>query len=264
MTRADARPCPSPLDPHISESAHKSGNVMKIFKTNCALTVWLVFFVAAATGACTAQMPAQAEEPASPGNRADSSSIAAVAPQFQSRDQRYQIEHGDSFDITFDFSPEFNQTGVAVQPDGFVTLHGVGDIKVQGQTVPQLTTTLRLAYSKILHNPVISVVLKDFQKPYFIADGQVAHPGKYELRANTTLIEGIAMAGGLTDASKHSRVQLYRRVDNGWLFAQIINVKSMHAKGQLAEDPYLHPGDMLFVPKNQLSKIKPFIPSTGV
>jgi hypothetical protein len=38
----------------------------------------------------------------------------------------------------------------------------------------------------------------------------------------------------------------------------------MEQKGDLHEDPLLHPGDMLFVPKNSLSKIKPFLPYTGV
>lgn len=233
-------------------------------KADWILAVLLTFFVAAETAACTAQATAPAEEVRAPASPSASSSTPAGGPQFQSRDRRYEIEPGDSFDITFDLSPEFNQPGVAVQPDGFVTLHGIGDIKVQGQTVPELTSTLRQAYSGILNNPIISIVLKDFQKPYFIADGQVTRPGKYELRANTTLIEGIAMAGGFTDASKHSHVQLYRRVSNGWVFAQVIDVKKMESKGRLTEDPYLNPGDMLFVPKNRYSKIRPFLPTPSL
>jgi polysaccharide biosynthesis/export protein len=237
---------------------------MKIMQSDWIITVPFALVLATATAVCTAQT-APGLETASPlTTPSTSSSTPASAPQFQSRDQRYEIEPGDSFDITFDFSPEFNQVGIAVQPDGFVTLHGVGDLKVQGETVPELTDTLRQAYMKILHDPVISVVLKDFQKPYFIADGQVLRPGKYELRSKTTLIEAIAMAGGFTDASQHSHVQLYRRVKDGWVFAQIINVKKMHSEGMLTEDPYLHPGDMLFVPKNRYSKIKPFLPSSGV
>jgi len=200
----------------------------------------------------------------SPATPTPSSPASGPAPQFQQRDSRYKIQPGDSFDVTFELSPEFNQTGVAVQPDGFVTLHGVGDIKVQGQTVPQFTETLRKVYGKILKDPAISVVLKDFQRPYFIADGQVGHPGKYELRGDTTLTEAIAMAGGFLDTAKHSQVVLYRRVDDNWTSAQLINVKKMEADRNLREDPFLHPGDMLFVPKNTLSKIKPFISSTGV
>ena len=240
---------------------------MKVIKFDRMLMVLVIFLVGTTTAICVAQITPAAEHVAAPTSPAASSSFPSMStpgPQLQARDDRYQIEPGDSFDITFDLTPEFNQPGIAVQPDGFVTLHGIGDVKVQGQTVPQLTETLRQAYSKILHDPIIWVVLKDFQKPYFIANGQVARPGKYDLRGNTTLVEAIAIAGGFTDASKHSEVQLYRKTSNGWLFAQVINVKKMQSKGVLAEDPYLHPGDMLLVPKNRISKIRSFIPNPGV
>jgi polysaccharide biosynthesis/export protein len=185
-------------------------------------------------------------------------------PEFHSRDSRYHLEPGDTFDINFELSPEFNQQGVAVQPDGFVTVHGIPDIKVQGKTVPELTEALRTAYSKILNNPQISVVLKDFQKPYFIADGQVARPGKYDLRGDTTLTEAIAMAGGFLDTAKHSQVVLFRKVDATWTSAELIDVKKMENDRNYREDPFLHPGDMLFVPKNRISKIKPYLPSANM
>jgi len=187
------------------------------------------------------------------------------SPQLQQRDQRYEIHAGDSFDISFELSPEFNQTGVVVQPDGFITLRGVGDIKVDGQTAPQLTQTLKTAYAKILHEPIITVTLKDFEKPYFIADGQIGRPGKYDLRGNVTLTQAIAIAGGFNDNAKHSQVLLFRRVSDQWLEAKIFNVKKMEKSGKLSEDPFLHPGDMLFVPKNAFSKISRFIsaPSIG-
>jgi polysaccharide biosynthesis/export protein len=188
----------------------------------------------------------------------------ATVPQLQSRDRRYRIWAGDSFDISFELSPEFNQTGITVQPDGFVTLRGIGDLKVAGQTVPELTNTLRGAYDKILHDPLISVVLKDFEKPYFIANGEIGHPGKYDLRGQVTLTEAIAVAGGFTDKAKHSQVLLFRRVDDQWMEAKLLNVKKMQKSGNLSEDPFLHPGDMLFVPKNTFSKIEHFIPTANV
>jgi polysaccharide biosynthesis/export protein len=189
---------------------------------------------------------------------------APATPQLQTRAPRYEIHAGDSFDINFELSPEFNQTAVTVQPDGFITLRGVGDIKVDGQTAPQLTQTLKTAYAKILHNPIITVVLKDFEKPYFIADGQIGKPGKYDLRGNVTLTEALAIAGGLSDSAKHSQVMLFRRVNDQWLEAKLFNVKKMQKTGDLSEDPYLHPGDMLFVPKNAMSKFSRFIPQSSV
>ena len=209
---------------------------------------------------CAQQAPANSAT-ATPTSAAN---LPAEDSQFQSRESRYEIRSGDSFDLTFELSPEFNQSAVTVQPDGFVTLRGVGDIKVDGQTVPELTQTLRTAYGKILHDPILSVVLKDFEKPYFIADGQLARPGKYDLRGKVTLTEAIAMAGGFTDASKHSQVLLFRRVSDQWTEARVFNVKKMEKTRNLAEDPLLHPGDMLFVPKNTFSKFDRFIPNANV
>jgi polysaccharide export outer membrane protein len=78
------------------------------------------------------------------------------------------------------------------------------------------------------------------------------------------LTQAIAMAGGFQDSAKHSQVLLFRRVNSDWVSAKIINVKEMEKEGNLHEDPYLHPGDMVFVPKNRLSKIRPFLPTSGM
>jgi len=186
-----------------------------------------------------------------------------ATPQLQQRDSRYHLAAGDSFDVSFELSPEFNQT-VTIQPDGYVTLKAVGDVKVQGQSIPELTQTLRTAYGKMLNDPLIVVVLKDFEKPYFIADGQVGKPGKYDMRGTTTLTQAVAIAGGFTENAKHSQVLLFRRVNDQWVSAKIFNIKDMEKRRDLHEDPTLHPGDMVIVPKNALSKIKPFIPNSGM
>jgi len=227
-------------------------------------TIAVIAILALAPHAGVAQQsPMNAASAEKDAPAAAKASTPAVDPSFRDRYPRYQLESGDIFDISFELSPEFNQT-VSVQPDGFITLRGVGDVHVAGQTVPELTETLHTAYSKILHEPLISVTLKDFQKPYFIADGQVGKPGKYDLRGDTTLTEAIAMAGGFEDSAKHSQVLLFRRVSDQWTSAQVFNVKKMHASHDLREDPLLHSGDMLFVPKNRVSKIKPWLPTSSV
>jgi polysaccharide export outer membrane protein len=220
--------------------------------------------------ACVASM---AQQTASVVARTDSAPSApavgspgdhtTASATFSDRYPRYKLRPGDVFDIGFELSPEFNQT-VSVQPDGFITLRGVGDVRVAGQTVPELTATLRNAYSRILHDPLMNVTLKDFEKPYFIADGQVGRPGKYELRGDTTVTEAVAMAGGFLDSAKHSQVLLFRRVSDEWVSAKIINVKKMEKQGNLREDPLLHPGDMLFVPKNRFAKIRAFLPTSTI
>jgi polysaccharide biosynthesis/export protein len=204
---------------------------------------------------------------ASPSPADLSSSVTATppvsTPGLQLRNPRYKLRRGDSFDVDFAMTPEFNQV-VAVQPDGYITLKSIGSMYVEGQTVPELTQTLTNAYTKILHEPVIAVSLKDFEKPFFIASGEVARPGKYDLRGDLTVTEGVAIAGGFDDKSKHSQVVLFHPVPTGGFEARIINVKKLMASRDMSEDIRLQPGDMLFVPQNSLSKIKPFLPSSSV
>lgn len=235
---------------------------MQIGKANVVVAsamLALAFHVCVAQSASNAVSNNSPSAPAAVAAKADTPAKDA----FPERYPRYKVRSGDAFDIGFELSPEFNQS-VSVQPDGFITLRGVGDVHVAGQTVPELTETIRSAYSKILHEPLVSITLKDFEKPYFIADGQVGRPGKYELRGQTTLTEAIAMAGGFQDTAKHSQVLLFRKVDDNWVSAKIFNVKQMEKSGNLGEDPTLKPGDMVFVPKNRFSKIRPFLPSSSM
>jgi polysaccharide export outer membrane protein len=151
-----------------------------------------------------------------------------------------------------------------VQPDGYISLRSLDSIKVEGQTLPELTNLLRTAYAKVLHDPVINVELKDFEKPYFVVGGEVGHPGKFELRGDTSATEAVAIAGGLKDSAKHSQVVLFHRVPDGWAQVKKLNMKKMLKEGNLDEDAYLQPGDFLYVPKNTMSKIAKFIPSSSV
>lgn len=187
----------------------------------------------------------------------------SMRPTPSERDPRYLLQESDVLQITFRFTPEFDQT-VTIQPDGFVHLLGAGDMHVTGKSVPELTAALQKAYGQFLHDPVIDVELKDFEKPYFIAGGEVGRPGKYELRGNTTLAEAVAIAGGFTEKAKHSEVLLYHRVPGGWDQAKELNIKKMLTNKDLTEDIQLRPGDLIYVPKNTLSKIRGFVPNTGV
>ena len=223
--------------------------------------ILLVLLAAAVCGGAQTNSPAPANGPEAEAGH--SAAPAQITPQLQTRYPRYKIGSGDSFDVSFELSPEFNQT-VTVQPDGFITLRGVGDVNVAGQNVPELTQTLKKAYAKILNDPEIVIMLKDFEKPYFIADGQVGKPGKYDLRGDVTVTAAVAMAGGFTESAKHSQVLLFRRVSDEWVEAKIVNVKKMLKDGNLHEDLHLHPGDMIVVPKNTFSKIQRYIPSSSM
>ena len=175
----------------------------------------------------------------------------------------YRLCQSDVVTISFTFSPEFDQT-VSVQPDGYIVLKGVKQLFAQGATVAELQDAISRAYAGFLHDPEVTVELKDFDKPYFIVGGEVNHPAKYELRSDTRVTEAVAIAGGLTARAKHSQIVLFRRVADDLVESRLLNVKAMLESRNLAEDIHLRPGDFLFVPQNLISKIKQFLPTSSL
>lgn len=166
-------------------------------------------------------------------------------------------------DVKFTFSPEFDQTAT-VQPDGYIALKGYGELFAEGLTVAELHDAVRDAYAATLRDPEVSVILTGFDKPYFVAAGQVVRPGKYDLRSPTTVVAALAIAGGFNDQAMHSQVVLFRPITDGVVESHILNIKAMLAAINLEEDIELKPGDMLFVPQNRISKIRRYFPTSSL
>lgn len=175
----------------------------------------------------------------------------------------YRLSKSDSVDVNFTFSPDFNQT-VTVQPDGFVALKGAGTLWVEGFTVPQMQLAVSNAYRSFLHDPEVTISLKDFDKPYFLASGEVGRPGKYELRGDLTVGEAVAIAGGFTQQARHSQVVVFRRMSPDVAESHVIDVKRMLDSRDVREDMHLQPGDFIFVPQSRISKIRKFVPTNSM
>src|SRR5437016_14599028 len=111
----------------------------------------------------------------------------------------------------FTLSPEFDQTAT-IQRDGFVALRNVEGIFAEGLTIDDFRDLVRVAYSAFLREPEVSIILKDFERPFFLPGEQVARPGTYDLRSPTTVSEAVAVAGGFNEQAKHSQVVLFGKL----------------------------------------------------
>jgi polysaccharide biosynthesis/export protein len=184
----------------------------------------------------------------------------SYAPALSHRNPRYQVMRDDVLALTFPLSPELNQT-VTVQPDGYITLANAGSLYVQELTVPEVVAAATKAYSSVLHDPIIDVDLKDFQKPFFVVSGQVMKPGQYDLRHDTTVSEAIALAGGFNPGAK-TQVLLFHRVATDWVEVNKLNIKDILHGKNLNEDSHLQPGDMIFIPEKFIVNFRKYVPYT--
>ncbi len=185
------------------------------------------------------------------------------ARQLQERNSLYRLEKSDVLELNFTFAPEFNQT-ITVQPDGYIGLRGAGVVVAAGLTVPELRQRLREEYSAVLRDPQVTVVLKEFEKPYFVVAGEVVRPGRYELRGVTTMAQALAVAGGFTNRARQSQVLLFRRISAEWAEVRQLNAKQIFKARSGTEDVELRSGDMLFVPQSKWSKIRTIMPTASL
>ena len=176
---------------------------------------------------------------------------------------RYRLQPGDVLDVQFRYSPEFNQS-ITVQPDGYVSLEISGDLKVAGLTVEQARLAILKRASERLQDPVATVILKEFQRPYFVVAGEVAQPGRIEMRESVTAIQAIMLAGGMKETARSSQVVVFRKINSDVAEVKLLNLKSIRRTSDLENDLTLQAGDMVYVPRDKISKIERFMKLVSV
>lgn len=173
-------------------------------------------------------------------------------------EERYRVQPGDVLELQYRYSPEFNQT-VTVQPDGYVSLQIGGDVKVAGLTITEARQVILRASAERLQEPEATLILKEFQKPYFVVAGEVAQPGKIEMRERVTALQAVMLAGGFKETAKSSQVIVFRKINSSTAEVKTLNFKSIKRTSDLENDLTLMPGDMIFVPRDKISKIERFM-----
>ena len=172
--------------------------------------------------------------------------------------ERYLLNPGDVIDVQYRYTPEYNQT-VTLQPDGFVSLEIVGDVKVSGLNLEQARAILVQRAGKRLKDPEITLILKEFQRPYIVVAGEVVQPGKFEMREKMTAVQAVMLAGGFKDSARSSQIVVFRQINSETAEVKLINLKDIKRTSDLENDLKLESGDMLLVPKNRLAKLERFL-----
>jgi polysaccharide export outer membrane protein len=167
----------------------------------------------------------------------------------------YHLVQSDVLEVKFRYTPEFNQT-VTVRPDGRVTLEATGTFIAADLTVDEFKAKVAQLSAARLVDAEVSVTLKEFEKPFVMVEGEVATPGRVELRSHLSALDAIALAGGFKLSAKQSRVLLLRKDAGGAGSTRVMDLKSLVAKNKLEEVTQLRPGDVIYVTQDTLSKVE--------
>jgi polysaccharide export outer membrane protein len=104
---------------------------------------------------------------------------------------------------------------VVVRPDGMISMPLIGDVQAAGLTTDQLAGRIAKRLKEYKENPTVSVSLKEVNSYNIFVLGEVARPGKYQLKSYTTILQAISLAGGFTPFASKNRLQVVRHTTNG-------------------------------------------------
>lgn len=153
---------------------------------------------------------------------------------------------------------------VRVNSNGQISLPLIGGMMAGGLTIPELERELARKYADgYLQNPQVSVFVKEFTSQRVTLEGAVAKPGIYPITGRTTLLQAIALAGGIDDKTADlGGIVLMRQVD-GKRMAAAYDLREVR-RGVVA-DPVIY-GDDIVVVEQSASKtaLRRFIESVPV
>ena len=171
------------------------------------------------------------------------------------------LKSGDSLTISVLQDPKLDRS-VMVDPSGEIAFPLVGHIRARGLS-PQaleniLKTKLQPNYKDDHLDVTVAVVSapkdipEDDLKPKIFITGEVVRPGSYIVRQPTTLIQAIALAGGVGPYAAKRRIQVRRRTSGGDETIYMFNYRAYEAGEGLEGNIMLRAGDVIMVPERGL------------
>jgi len=136
---------------------------------------------------------------------------------------------------------------VIVRPDGKVSLPLLNDIQAAGLTPEQFRQQVTIAVAKFVAEPAVSVIVRSINSRKVYIMGEVAKPGPYPLVGPVTVLQLIALSGGLTEFADAKGISVMR-TENGQPKRMSFNYRDVSRGKKLEQNVLLRPGDTVIVP----------------
>jgi polysaccharide export outer membrane protein len=157
----------------------------------------------------------------------------------------YRFVPGDKLRIEVYKDAQLSQSA-QIRPDGKITLPLIGDIAAVNQTPAQLRDAITQSLKEYMTNPSVTVIVVETVVPTAFVMGEVRTPGSVPLQGDISVLQALALSGGLTEFAKSSQIRVLRKSTTG---VETIPVRYKDAlRGDAKAIVYLRPGDTVIVP----------------
>jgi polysaccharide biosynthesis/export protein len=195
-------------------------------------TIWRAALVTAATWAIALSGLASAQALTTTGN---ATPVTA----------EYRLVPGDKVRIEVYKDAQLSQS-VQIRPDGKITLPLIGDVAAVNQTPGELRQAITTSLKEYMTNPSVTVIVVETVVPTAYVMGEVRTPGSVALQGEMSVLQALALSGGVTEFAKLGNIRVLRKTSTG---LETIPFRYKDAlKGDAKAMFTLRPGDTVIVP----------------
>jgi len=165
-------------------------------------------------------------------------------------DYKYIIGPLDLVNIVVWRNPELSMA-VPVRPDGRISTPLVEDVPALGKNPGELARDLEKALSKYIRDPVVTVIVNNFNGPsneQIRIIGEAAKPQAVAYRQNMTVLDVMIQVGGLTDFADGNKTVLVRGSEQGKQYQ--VRLGDLVRRGDISANVDMRPGDVLIIPQS--------------
>jgi|SRR6185437_168409 polysaccharide biosynthesis/export protein len=177
----------------------------------------------------------------------DDEAAATATTKLQAGAHDYVIGPDDILNINVWKEPEISRI-LPVSPDGNISLPLVGDLMASGCTPDQLRSEIKQRLLVYFSDPEVNVSLQEAKSHKFNIVGEVEKPGSYVMTTPLSVLDGIAVAGGLRDFAKETKIYVLRENADGSHTRLPFNYKKVIRGNDLRQNVQLQPRDTIVVP----------------
>lgn len=163
---------------------------------------------------------------------------------------RYKIGPLDTLNVVVWRNPELSGP-ITVRPDGYISSPLVDELLAAGKSPTELAREVERSLSKVLRDPVVSVVVTGFQGVYgdqIRIVGEAAKPQAVPYRQNMTVLDVMIQVGGLTDYADGNAAVLIRGAEGGKQYS--VRLKDLLRRGDISANAAMVPGDIVIIPQS--------------
>ena len=138
--------------------------------------------------------------------------LTTVSSVTWANENSYRLNPGDQLSVSV-WKEDGLQKTITLLPDGTISFPLVGHIQAAGMTAEELEASVKEKLSVYIADPVVNITVESVQGNVFYVVGQVNKPGLQVMSQQTSVVQALAMAGGLTAYASRNGINIIRRLD---------------------------------------------------